>query len=183
MFKRLPNIVAVASVLFLSSGVNAMTFTLKFDNSPDGGVTAPIVGSGNFSFDGDRGNGSFSLSSLQNVSFLVFFNNGNMFNLADTEDPLTDVLAVISSVGQDRFLRFGNIHGNSTGGSNGAFDLYNPSNALLTFQPGISGGNLYFTNGYYGNYEATSSVPEVSTILLFGIGLIGLGLSRNRIRS
>jgi len=138
------------------------------------------VGTGIFSFDGDLGDGSFALDTLANPVFNASF-NGDTFVLADTEDNLSEVLAIITTLGPNRFLRFGNINDSSGGMINGSFDFINNTNQSVTnlsFEPGVTGGDLYGASAFFGNYVAVTPVPEPSTLLSLSIALATLAFPR-----
>ncbi|MBD2628609.1 PEP-CTERM sorting domain-containing protein [Trichormus variabilis] len=148
----------------------ALTFDFVFDNSPNSTVTAPIVGTGTFSFDGDPGDGTFALTSLANFDFSFNF-GATTFTNANIATPISNILAQISTVGSDRFVKFG---GSGGGPFIGSIDFLNGSNRL-SFQPGF--GSLYFNNNGFGTYQGvaqvpTTSVPEPGSVLaLLGVGL------------
>ncbi len=180
---------AILPVLFFSGAANASTtFNFSFDNTTDGGVVPPLVGSGTLSFDESLGSGTYALNTLTNLAFSVSFTDGKTFVLADAEDPLSEVLAVITTIGSDLFLLFGNINGVSSGTINGSIDFINAS-GFLSFapgSPGLAGMNIYVERSgvspILGNYEAVgnSSVPEPATMLLLGLALIGLAGIRRK---
>jgi hypothetical protein len=160
---------------------SALTFEFTFDDDADSTVTPPLVGTGSFHFNGDPGDGSFVLGTLATPVFSASF-GGDTFDLADSEDPLDEVLAVIFTEGADRFLRFGNINGNSGGQTNGAFDLFNDNNQfqrVLTFEPGVLGGEKFATTTYFGDYVAVAVIPEPAAWLLLVCGLSVLHCRRH----
>ncbi|MEA5536414.1 PEP-CTERM sorting domain-containing protein [Crocosphaera sp. XPORK-15E] len=148
----------------------ALTFNFEFDNTDDGTVTPPIVGTGTFSFNGDPGNGTFALTSLAPFNFSYNIGTATFTN-ADILTPVANVTAIISTDGSDRFVNFGGTGGGPFGGS---IDFRNGTN-FLTFQPG--GGSFYqASGGFFGTYAGTipvtpASVPEPTTTL----GLLVLG--------
>jgi hypothetical protein len=167
--------IVVTAVSFYCSALtaSALTFEFTFDDDADSTGTPPLVGAGLFHFDGDPGDGSFVLGTLANPMFSASF-GGDTFDLADSEDPLDEVLAVIYTEGADRFLQFGNINGNSGGRTNGAIDFVNDSNQfqrLLTFEPGVRGGERFATTTYFGDYVAVAVIPEPAAWLLVLCGL------------
>ena len=176
-----------ATALGHAAPANALSFDFLFDNSPDGTVTPPIVGTGTFSFDGDPGLGDFSLTSLPNFNFAFNVDNFTFTN-ADIATPLDNVLVRISQIGSELSVGFG---GSGGGPNNGSID-FNSSSAILTFQPNF--GSLYgssssdFSSFLFGTYqgivaERTSSVPGPLPFL--GVGA-AFGFSRKirrRIRS
>lgn len=149
----------------------ALTFDFVFDNSPNNTITAPIVGTGAFSFDGDPGDGTFALTSLANFDFSFNF-GATTFTNANISTPISNVMAQISTIGSDRFVKFGGSTGGLFGGS---LDFVNAGGGL-SFQPNY--GSLYFnTNSGFGTYQGvaqvpTTSVPEPGSVLaLLGVGL------------
>lgn len=173
-----PIVVTALGIYLCGHTASALTFEFSFDNDADSEVTPPLVGSGFFHFDGDPGDGSFALNDLENPAFSASF-RGDTFDLADSEDPLSEVLAVIFTEGPNRFLRFGNINGVSGGEINGAIDFFNDSNQferILTFSPGLDGDGRYATAFYFGDYVAVAVIPEPATLLIFvtGVGIATL---------
>ncbi|QSJ15561.1 PEP-CTERM sorting domain-containing protein [Nostoc sp. UHCC 0702] len=163
------SIVAVTVIAVSPHKSQALTFDFQFDNTPDGTVTPPFVGTGTFSFDGDPGNGTFALTSLPNFNF-SFNVNGNSFTNTDILTPVANILAKIETNGSDRFVNFGGSGGGFFGGS---IDFRNAN--FLTFQPNF--GSLYGTTGGFGTYQGivpkdVTPVPEPASIL----GLLGLSL-------
>lgn len=183
-FRRFLSLIVVttSSVYGGPLTADALTFEFTFDDDADSEVTPPLVGSGQFRFDGDPGDGSFVLDTLVNPLFSAAF-GGDTFELGDSEDPLSDVLAVIFTSGANRLLRFGNIHGGSGGQTNGAVDFINESNQLqkvLSFEPGVDGGERYGSTTYFGDYLAVAVVPEPSAVIIFATGLLIATLGRRR---
>lgn len=127
---------------------HALSFDFLFDNSPDGTLTPPIVGTGTFSFDGDPGLRDFALTSLPNFNFLFDIDTSSFSN-ADSVTPLDNVLVRISQIGSDFSVSFG---GSQGGPNNGSID-FNNAGDVLSFQPDF--GNLYFSNPTEGQFFGT----------------------------
>lgn len=182
--KLLSAIAAVVSIAAFQSAANALTFNFAFDNTNDGGVNSPLVGTGTFNFDGDPGDGTFSLSDLPNYNFNFEFNTGDVFTTSDITTPIDEVLTIISSNTSAREVNFSNINPSGSGTEGGSIDFLNASGSILSFEPPGFGGNLdlYFVdsqgNSYFGNYQglAVSSVPEPSTnVALLTFSAVGVG--------
>lgn len=153
----------------------AGNFTFQFDATPDGTVTAPIVGTGTFTFTTDPGNGTFGLAAFGTTQFSFIFGT-ETFSEANILTPLNNLLLRISEASGVRYLNFG---GSGGGPFNGSLDLINGFAANLSFQPGF--GSLYFQDGSYGTYEATlDTVPEPATSMLLGAGLAVLAVLSRR---
>jgi hypothetical protein len=129
----------------------ALTFNFQLDNTPDATVTAPIVGTGTFSFDGDPGDGTFALTSLPNFDF-SFVVNGTTFTNANLVTPLANILVRIQANGSDRLINFGGSGGGSSGGS---IDFTN--SGPLSFEPNF--GSRYFSSGGFGTYQGNVGTP------------------------
>ncbi|WP_107670671.1 PEP-CTERM sorting domain-containing protein [Cyanothece sp. BG0011] len=132
------------------------------------------MGTGTFSFDGDPGDGEFALTSLPNFNF--FFDvAGATFTTADIASSVTNVTAIISTIGSDRFVNFSGTLGGTGGGPfGGSLDFVNGVGNNLSFQPG--GGSLYqrFDISLGGTYIGTvpaTPVPEPLTILGAGAAI------------
>jgi hypothetical protein len=166
------SVVAVTVLSATPLKSQALTFDFSFDNTFDGTVTPPIVGTGTFSFDGDPGNGTFALTSLANYNFSFNFLNGSSFTNTDISTPVANVFVAIQDNGTDRFVNFGGAGG---GPFIGSLDFINASGGL-SFQPNF--GTAYFTTrGGFGTYQGivpadVTPVPEPASIL----GLLGLSL-------
>ncbi len=165
------SIVAVTVIGATPLKSQALTFDFTFDNTFDGSVTAPIVGTGTFSFDGDIADGQVALTSLANFDFDFNFDNGSSFTNTNIATPLANILVNIATIGSDRFVNFGGSGGGPFGGS---LDFVNAAN-ILTFQPGF--GPLYQSTSAGGTYQGiaradVTPVPEPGSIL----GLLGLSL-------
>ncbi|MFM2063825.1 MAG: hypothetical protein RLZZ507_3496 [Cyanobacteriota bacterium] len=176
----LPLVVGGAVAGMVVSGASpaqALVFNFQFDNTDDGTVTPPIVGTGTFVFDGDPGNGTFALTSLTNFDFSFTF-GANTFTNANIATPVANVLVAITTAGSDRFVRFGGGGGGPLGGS---IDFNNAGN-FLTFQPNF--GTLYGTTSNFGSFSGTASAaavpfdtPAGQAMATFG-SLFVLGLMR-----
>ncbi len=156
-----------------------VTFGFAFDNVFNSlPLEPPMVGTGQVSFD-DIGNGTFSLSSLTNLS-MQFSIAGQSFSLADADTPLGQVLAVVTHYGTGRRLQFSNSQGFGSGPHLGSIDFTNDNGAFLTFQPPGYGPSLdlYLMSGagttVDGSYLATTGVPLPGTLALVATALLPL---------
>ncbi|MBD2694026.1 hypothetical protein [Anabaena catenula] len=138
----LPLVVGSAAAGILASSTfpaQALVFNFQFDNTLDGTITPPIVGTGTFSFDGDLGDGTFALTFLPNYNFSFNF-GGDTFTNGDIVGDHDLVYAIISTSGSDRFVNFSDV---------------NPNNPLILFTPEfrslLLGGNLGNLYEYDGN--------------------------------
>jgi len=180
--KHLTSVAVGAAVTAMTFGsftpeAQALSFDFRFDNTPNGTVTPPVVGTGTFSFDGDPGVGDFALTSLTNYQFAFNF-GGNLFGNADITTPLANVLVRIAGSPGARSLNFGGAGGGNFGGS---LDFLNSSG--LSFQPNF--GQLYFTTtGGLGTYEAIEATDDPTPIPTPALlpGLVGMGVAALRKR-
>ena len=170
----------LAAALALAAPAAAQTtFNFTFDNTADGLVSAPIVGTGSFTTSDTLGAGDFALTSLSDFSFSFAFDS-QFFTEADMQTPIGNVVLRITNAGATNFLNFGGTGGGPFGGS---LDFINGTSGQLSFQPGF--GALYFHQSNFGTFEATSvatgAVPEPSSwlMLLAGFGLVG-AIARRR---
>jgi hypothetical protein len=150
----------------------ALSFTFGFDNTSDGTVTPPFVGSGTFSFDGDPGDGQFALTSLTNYSFNFSF-GADTFTNANITTPIADIIVAIATNGSDRIVNFGGSGGGPNGGSIDFENLSNTSQSFLSFQPNF--GSLYFTSSYFGTYAGVVTPDAVPFEFSPGLGMVLLG--------
>ena len=141
-----------------SAPAHALVFQFQFDYVGDGPpLDLPIVGTGSFSFDGNPGRGSFALDSLTNYTFSFLFDDGTTFGNSDIDTPTSEVLVLISKVGNALKLNFSNINSYGSGVSTGSIDFDN-GGSVLTFEPPGYGGNLdlYQGGSFFVNYSATA---------------------------
>lgn len=168
-----------ALTLLCTSVGFAGTFNFQFDNTPDGTVTAPIVGTGTFTFTTDPGNGTFGFADFGTTQFSFNF-GGVTFTDADITTPLSNVQLRITEVSGVRFLNFGGSGGGTFAGS---LDFVS-SSSNLSFQPGF--GSLYFQASQvnFGTYEAVlDTVPEPATAMFLGVGIVALAVLSHRRKS
>jgi MYXO-CTERM domain-containing protein len=149
-----------ASILGHATSAQALIFDFEFDNTPDGTVTPPIIGTGTFSFDGDPGLGTFALTSLPNFDLSFDFSGGVLFDNADINTPLSNVTVIISSLSSDLSVNFSGTGGGIFGGSLDFLD----GGRVLSFQP--LGGSLYATTnpGFFGTYQALAQSPTPASV-------------------
>ena len=162
---------AIAALIGTATSAQAITFDFTFDGTNNGSVTAPIVGTGTFSFDDPGGTGTFDFFSLTNRSLFLDFGGGNTFD--DTDITTTSgTLVEITGTPGSRSLVFTGDGNGAFGGSLDLIDNTNTTETGLNFGPTGAEG-LYGTPSFFGDYEAVeaTSVP-------FGVneslGLVGL---------
>jgi len=165
-------VVAITLAFQAIAPAQAAIFDFTFDNTPDATVTAPIVGTGTFSFDGAAAPGIVALTSLSNFAFNFDF-GGSIFTNANIATPLANVLVQFTTSGSDLLVTFGGATGGPFGGS---LDFTNPSS--LSFQPNF--GHLYFTAQGLGTFQGIAAVPEPMTLGLLAFGFAGLVAVRRR---
>ena len=170
---------------------NALTFDFNLDDTFDETVTEPFVGEGTFSFDGDPGDGTYTLESLSNFDFNFSFTDGSSFTNADILTPPEEVLVIVSTTETERRVQFSNVNPFGSTILVGSLDFANFDNeTFLSFEPpGIGGDlNLYAANEILGTYNGVAvsdstgldatPVPEFdSPGSLLGIGALGVGLA------
>lgn len=178
-------ILGVACLLAFATATTAqagLIFNFDFDNSPDGLITPPLVGTGTFSFDTDPGDGSHALTSLGPYNFSFTFGLST-FTESNLMTPVGEVLVVLSTAGPVRRVQFSNSNpGGPSGPSGGSIDFFDGSKYLSFEPPGIGNLDLYLMDGYFGNYVGTS-VPEPSTYAITLAGLAWGGFSKWRRRN
>ena len=139
----------------LCTAASGLTFDFEFDNTIDATVTAPLVGTGTFTFDGDVSDGTFPLNSLPNYDFDFEFDGARLFGTADIVTPIGNILVQISTVGSTRFVTFGGSGGGPFGGS---ID-FSDASGTLSFQPNF--GSLFFvTTLDFGTFQGTLTPPS-----------------------
>lgn len=180
----------------VSSSKAGEIFNFEFDNQGlpsvgDGIITPPLVGTGSLSFSNDVGAGIFALSDLGSytISFTI---NGETFTDAGITTPLNEVAVNIFSYGLGQRLEFTENPAASPvdgGPQTGSLDFSNSDSDVLTFEPTYAGGNYEYqmqpvggVSPDTGNYLATNSVPEPSTLTLLAAALVGFGVFRYRKR-
>ena len=172
-----------ATALGHAAPAHALSFDFEFDNTGDGTVTPPIVGTGTFSFDGDPGLGDFPLTSLPNFNFAFNFDTISFTN-DNIATPLSSVLVRISQIGNGLSVTFGGLGDGPFGGS---LDFIDGSNEL-SFEPDF--GSLYFEqpDDFFGNYQGIvitvpTAVPGPLPLLSVGAAFGFSRKIRRRIKS
>jgi hypothetical protein len=163
----------------LPAAAAPFTFNFEFDNTPNGSVEPPIVGTGFLTFD-DLGDGTFDFFSLTNVD-LGFTFGADTWGLANL-DTSAGTLVEISTTLDARSLVFTGIGNGLEGGSIDFLIDANPTDKVLTFGPSSAVGLYRVVGSLFGDYAASAvaQTPLPATLLLFAVGLAGLRLSRCR---
>lgn len=173
----LKNVLFTLFLLATPNISNAASIAVNFAHNDNDTHTPPFVGSGTFSFDGIAADGVFLLQNVSNFNFDFSF-SGDSFTNDDIETPLEEILIIISESGTQ--VNFSNT-GDLSGPSEGSIDFFNGNNnaeLTLSFEP--DGGDLYFTESFFGAYAPTA-VPAPAALWLFASGLIGLiGMSKKQ---
>lgn len=180
----LPSLISATSLLFVPSEANALNFKLNLDATFDNTLTEPFVITGNFSFDGDPGDGTFALESLSNFDFNFSLPNGSTLTNTNIITPVEEVLIIISSTETNRRVQFSNVNPFGSTILEGSIDFADFNNpTFLTFEPPGNEGNLNLyaalanNNVISGTYEGVA-VPEFnSTLSLLSFGALGIGLT------
>jgi hypothetical protein len=158
--------------LMLSTTTHAATFDIKFNNTFDGTLNGPFVGSGTLSFDGNLADGTYLLSSLNNLAMSFSFDS-DTFTDADISNPATSLSLTLYQSGT-RFYFDGSESNTDYGGS---LDFINSAGRYLSIQPNnldlSTPYNLYQTDDFFGTYGVVTT-PIPAAAWLFGSGLLGL---------
>jgi PEP-CTERM motif len=180
---------ALTCLFVLATGSTAQAesiFFFEFDNSPDGMITPPIVGTGTFDFAIDPGNGTHPLTSLGAFSMSFTF-GATTFTPAHIVTPLSEILVILSPLGADRRVQFSNVLPFGSGPFGGAIDFINGVSFLSFEPPGFGGSlDLYFQGDgavFFGNYLGVQPIPEPSSLALLGMGGAGLVVLARKRRS
>lgn len=182
------NLTRIAAILLAFSSINsyANTIDVNLDTTADPTVPPPYVGTGEISFSDNLNDGSYLLSSLNNlqITFTIASETFTLANLAGSYDPSASV--VIFNNGTDFYF---DAPPSGSSGFGGAVD-FQIGGDFITTEPDVNGGrsapyNLYFASiggsnyfGAYGNPQQT--VPEPTSIALLAAGLFGFAAQRKK---
>ena len=161
-----------------------MVFHVGFDNNEDGSLNGPLVGCGQLSFSNNLADGSYQLTSLNDVAFSFSFGSETVTQ-ADTVNfsPGTEIVIFNSGTA---FYFNGNGQSTSTGGS---VEVFNGNGFVLAFQPNWYSPPPYivYGAGYGGQFNysfgefGASNCPEPATWVLAATGsLFGLLAAKRR---
>ncbi len=174
-------IIILSALMFISCGAFANTIDVELDDTFDYTVTAPFVGQGEVSFNNTLADGTYLLSSLQNlsISFTIDTTTFTNNNYNGTPDPSTSI--VLLNGGTDFYF----LGDGATSGQNGAVDFILGNNTLTT-EPSYYGTapyDLFQANingvSYSGTYG--TAVPEPTSIALLVAGLLGLYFTHKKV--